>query len=88
VVLDRLTVTTVAVSLAALTVGLLPGFARIPGHGIDLLIAGTVGVWVLYASTLYLRLRTGRRALAAQLALVGLGAVFALQLGLLATHVA
>ena len=88
VVLDRLTVTTVAVSLAALTIGLLPGFARIPGHGVDALIAATVGAWLLYAVTLYLRLRTGRRALAARLSLVGLGVVFALQLGLLAAHVA
>ncbi len=88
VALDRLTVTTTAVSLAALTIGLVPGFARIPGHGVDLLIAATLGAWLLYASILYLRLRTGRRALAARLSIAGLGVVLALQLGLLATHVA
>jgi ABC-type uncharacterized transport system permease subunit len=88
VALDRLTVATVAASLTALTLGLLPGFARISGHGIDLHIAATVGAWLLYASILYLRLRTGRRALAARLALLGLAVVFALQLGLLLTHVA
>lgn len=88
VVLDRLTVTTVAVSLVALTLGLLPGFARIAEHGLDLLMAGTACAWLLYASILYLRLRTGRRALAARLALVGLSVVFALQLGLLLTHAA
>jgi ABC-type uncharacterized transport system permease subunit len=88
VTLDRLTVLTVAVSLAGLTVGLLPGFARLAGHGLDLLMAGTLVVWLLYAAVLYLRLRTGRRGAAARLALAGLGLVFALQLGLLVTHVA
>jgi ABC-type uncharacterized transport system permease subunit len=88
VALDRLTVVTIAVSLAALTLGLLPGFARLSRHGVDLLMAGTLAAWLLYASILYLRLRTGRRALAARLALVGLGVVLALQLGLLLTHAA
>jgi ABC-type uncharacterized transport system permease subunit len=88
VALDRLTVITIAVSLTALTLGLVPGFARLSRDGVDLLIAGTVAAWLLYAAILYLRLRTGRRALAARLALVGLGVVFALQLGLLLTHAA
>jgi ABC-type uncharacterized transport system permease subunit len=88
VALDRLTVITIAVSLAALTLGLLPGFARVSRHGVDLLMGGTLAAWLLYASILYLRLRTGRRALAARLALVGLGVVLALQLGLLLTHAA
>jgi ABC-type uncharacterized transport system permease subunit len=88
VALDRLTVGTIAVSLGALTIALLAGVARMPGHGFDLLIAGAVGAWLLYASILYLRLRTGRRALAARLALLGLAVVFVLQLGLLLTHVA
>jgi ABC-type transport system involved in cytochrome c biogenesis permease subunit len=88
VVLDRLTVTTIAVSLAALTLGLLPGFARLPEHGVDALMAGTAAAWLLYASILYLRVRVGRRGLAARLALVGLVAVLVLQLGLLLTHVA
>jgi HemX protein len=86
VALDRLTVTTIAVSLAALTIGLIPGFAR--ARGIDLLMGGTIAVWALYASILYLRIRSGRRALSASLALAGLGVVIVLQLGLLATHVA
>jgi HemX protein len=88
VALDRLTVITIAVSLAALTLGLVPGFARVSRHGVDLLMVGTLVAWLLYASILYLRLRTGRRALAARLALVGLAVIFALQLGLLLTHTA
>lgn len=88
VALDRLTVTTIAVSLLALTVGLAPGFARLAEHGLDALMAGTIAAWLLYAAILYLRVRAGRRALAARLALVGVGAVLVLQLGLLVTHVA
>jgi ABC-type transport system involved in cytochrome c biogenesis permease subunit len=88
VVLDRLTVVTIAVSLAALTVGLLAVFARLPDHGVDVLMAGTVAAWLLYASILYLRVRAGRRALAARLALVGFASVLVLQLGLLVTHAA
>jgi len=88
VALDRLTVTTVAVSLGALTIALLAGVARMPGHSLDPLIAGAVAAWLLYACVLYLRLRTGRRALAARLALAGVGVVFVLQLGLMLTHVA
>jgi ABC-type uncharacterized transport system permease subunit len=87
-VLDRFTVTTIAVSLGALTVGLLAVFARLPDHGVDLLMAGTLAAWLLYASVLYLRVRAGRRGLAARLALVGFASVLVLQLGLLATHVA
>ena len=86
--LDRLTVVTIAVSLSALTTALVAGFARLPGHGVDLLVIGAVAAWLLYVSTLFLRLGTGRRRLAARLALVGLAIVFVLQLGLLLTHVA
>jgi ABC-type transport system involved in cytochrome c biogenesis permease subunit len=88
VVLDRLAVATIAVSLAALTIGLLPGFARLPERGLDVLMAGTVAAWLLYAAVLFLRVRAGRRAPAARLALVGFAAVLILQLGLLLTHVA
>jgi ABC-type uncharacterized transport system permease subunit len=88
VVLDRLTVGTIAVSLGGLTIGLLAVFARLPGHGLDLLMAGTFAAWFLYASILYLRVRAGRRTLAAHLALVGFASVLVLQLGLLVTHVA
>jgi HemX protein len=88
VALDRLTVMTIAVSLCALTAGLLAMFARLPGHGVDLLEAGTLAAWLLYASILYLRVRAGRRSLAAHLALVGFGSVLVLQLGFLVTHVA
>lgn len=87
-VLDRLTVTTVAVSLAALTAGIVPGLARLPERGLDVLIAGTVVLWVLGAGVLYLRVRAGRRELAAALALGGVAAVVVLQLGLLFAHVA
>jgi HemX protein len=86
--LDRLTVVTIAVSLAALTIGLIPGFARVREHGLDVLMVGTIAVWALYASILHLRLESGRRTLSAALALAGLGIVIILQLGLLATHVA
>lgn len=86
VVLDQLTVTTVAVSMAALTAGIVPGLARLPDRGLDVLIAGTVVLWALGASVLYLRVRVGRRELAAVLALGGVGAVIVLQLGLLFAH--
>ena len=88
VALDRLTVATVAVSLAALTAGIVPGLARLPERGLDVRIAGTVVLWALGASVLYLRVRAGRRELAAVLALGGVGAVIVLQLGLLLAHVA
>jgi ABC-type transport system involved in cytochrome c biogenesis permease subunit len=88
VALDRLTVTTIAVSLVALTIGLVPGFARLAEHGLDVLMAGTVAAWLFYAAVLLLRVRAGRRALSARLALVGLAVVLVLQLGLLVTHVA
>ena len=88
VALDRLTVTTVGVSLAALTAGIVPGLARLPDRGLDVLVAGTVVLWALGASVLYLRVRAGRRELAAALALGGVAAVIVLQLGLLFAHVA
>ena len=88
VALDRLTVTTVGVSLAALTAGIVPGLARLPDRGLDVLVAGTVVLWALGASILYLRVRAGRRELAAVLALGGVAAVIVLQLGLLFAHVA
>ena len=88
VALDRLTVTTVAISLGALTAGIVPGLARLPDRGLDVLIAGTLVLWALGASVLYLRVRAGRRELAAALALGGVGAVIVLQLGLLFAHVA
>src|SRR5215204_7646461 len=88
VALDRLTVTTVGVSLAALTAGIVPGLARLPDRGLDVLVAGTVVLWAIGASVLYLRVRAGRRELAAALALGGVAAVIVLQLGLLFAHVA
>jgi ABC-type transport system involved in cytochrome c biogenesis permease subunit len=84
--LDRLTVTTIAVSLGALTVGLVPGLVGLPQHGLDALMAGTLAAWLLYASILYLRVHAGRRAPAARLTLLGFAAVLVLQLGLLVTH--
>jgi HemX protein len=87
-VLDRLTITTVAVSLGALTAGIVPGLTRLPERGPDVLIAGTLVLWTLGASVLYLRVRAGRRELAAALALGGVGTVIVLQLGLLLAHIA
>jgi hypothetical protein len=72
----------------ALTAGIIPGLARLPDRGLDVLIAGTIVLWVLGASVLYLRVRLGRRELAAVLALGGVAAVIVLQLGLLFAHVA
>jgi ABC-type transport system involved in cytochrome c biogenesis permease subunit len=86
VALDRLTVVTIAVSLAAFTVGLVAVLARLAEHGLDVLMAGALAAWLLYASILYLRVRAGRRALAARLALGGFATVLVLQLGLLVTH--
>jgi HemX protein len=86
--LDRLTVGTVAVSLGALTAAVVLALARLRESGLDLLMAGTIALWILAASALYLRVRVGRRHLAALLALGGVGVVVVLQLGLLATHVA
>lgn len=79
--LDRLAARTVAVSLAALTGGMLAGLASFAAHGgrFDLAMAWTLVVWGLYASYVVLRLRGslhGRRA--AHLALAGLVAVAAL----------
>jgi len=88
VALDRLTISTVAVSLVTLTAGIIPGLARLPESGLDVLVVGTAVLWILGAAILYLRVRAGRRELAAALALGALGAVIVLQLGLLATHVA
>ena len=88
VALDRLTVATIAVSLGALTVGLLAVLVRVPEHGIDQLIAATLVAWLFYACILLLRVRAGRRAVAAHMALAGFGSVLVLQLGLLFTHVA
>lgn len=88
VALDRLTVATVAASLVALTAGIIPGLARLPERGVDVLVAGTLILWTLGASVLYLRVRAGRRELAAVLALGGVAAVIVLQLGLLFAHVA
>jgi ABC-type transport system involved in cytochrome c biogenesis permease subunit len=86
--LDRLTLSTIAVSLGALTAGLLVVVARVPGQGLDLLEAGTLVAWFLFAWILYLRVRTGRRSLAVRLTFVGFGVVLLLQLGFLATHLA
>jgi ABC-type transport system involved in cytochrome c biogenesis permease subunit len=88
VALDRLTITTVGVSLVALTAGIVPGLARLPDSGPDVLVAGTLVLWALGASILYLRVRAGRRELAAALALGGVATVIVLQLGLLLAHVA
>ena len=53
---------------AATAAGIVPGLARLPDRGLDVLVAGTVVLWALGASVLYLRVRAGRRELAAVLA--------------------
>jgi hypothetical protein len=86
-VLDRFTVATIAVSLGALTVGLLAVFARLPDRGVDLLMAGR---WLRGSCTP--RSSTSESVpppgAGRTPALVGFASVLVLQLGLLVTHVA
>src|SRR5580693_1116747 len=70
VVLEQLTIRTIAISLPFLTVGLAAGFIRLREQGdrIDTLMAATIVTWFVYAGFLAIR-ATGRRA--AHLALIG-----------------
>jgi ABC-type uncharacterized transport system permease subunit len=68
--LERLTVRTIAVSLPALTLGIVAGLVRLSedGGGVDALIAITLLAWAVYGTFLLAR-PTGRRA--AYLSLLG-----------------
>jgi ABC-type uncharacterized transport system permease subunit len=85
VVLERLTVRTIAVSLPFLTLGLIAGFVRLRERGgsVDALMGATIAAWVVYAAFLGWRPmgRTG-----AQLALIGFVLVIVARIALAGSH--
>jgi ABC-type uncharacterized transport system permease subunit len=85
VVLERVTVRTIAISLPLLTAGLVAGFVRLrrDGGGVDALMAATLVTWLVYATLLVLR-PTGRRG--AHLALVGSAFVIVVRIALAGSH--
>ena len=85
VVLEKLTIRTIAISLPFLTVGLAAGFIRLreQGDGIDALMAATIVTWFVYAGFLAIR-ATGRRA--AHLALIGFALVILARVALAGSH--
>lgn len=85
VVLEQLTVRTIAIGLPLLTVGLGAGFVRLrqQGHGIDAAMAGAIITWLVYAGFLAVR-ATGRRA--AHLALIGFALVILTRIFLAGSH--
>jgi ABC-type uncharacterized transport system permease subunit len=85
VVLERLTMRTIAVSLPLLTLGLVAGFVRLRerGGGVDALMAATIAAWAIYAVFLGLR-PTGRTG--AHLALAGFALVIVDRLVLAGSH--
>jgi ABC-type transport system involved in cytochrome c biogenesis permease subunit len=89
--LDGLGGRTIAVSLPALTLGMVVGLVRLErsGGGLDALMAVTLATWVAYGSYLALRYRygwQGRRT--AYLALAAFALVIVVRLALPATHFA
>ena len=89
--LDGLGGRTIAVSLPALTLGMVVGLVRLArsGGGLDALMAVTLATWVAYGSYLALRYRygwQGRRT--AYLALAAFALVIVVRLALPATHFA
>jgi ABC-type uncharacterized transport system permease subunit len=85
VVLEKLTVRTIAISLPLLTIGLVAGFIRLreEGKGVDTLMAATIFAWVVYAGLLALRAK-GRRT--AYLALIGFAIVLLARIVLAGSH--
>jgi ABC-type uncharacterized transport system permease subunit len=85
VVLEKLTIRTIAVALPLLTVGLVAGFIRLhrDGKGVDALMAVTIATWLVYAGFLVVR-ATGRRA--AYLALIGFAFVILVRVALAGSH--
>jgi ABC-type uncharacterized transport system permease subunit len=85
VVLEKLTVRTIAISLPLLTIGLVAGFVRLreEGKSADALMAATIVAWVVYAGLLALRPK-GRRT--AYLALIGFGIVLVARIALAGSH--
>jgi ABC-type uncharacterized transport system permease subunit len=85
VVLERLSVRTVAVALPLLTLGLAAGFVRLDekGGGFDALMAVTVLTWLVYGSFLAVR-PTGRRG--AYVLVIGFALVILVRVALAGTH--
>jgi ABC-type uncharacterized transport system permease subunit len=85
VVLEKLTIRTIAISLPFLTVGLLAGVIRLreQGERIDALMAAAIVTWFVYAGFLASR-ATGRRA--AHLALTGFALVILARVVLAGSH--
>lgn len=87
--LDRLSATTIAFALPALTLGIVVGIVRLTSDGarFDALIVATLVTWVVYGGYLVLRHAAGwhgRRA--AYVALLGFALVILVRLGLPVTH--
>jgi ABC-type uncharacterized transport system permease subunit len=85
VVLERLTVRTVAVSLPLLTLGLAAGFVRLDenGGGFDALMAVTLLTWLVYGGFLVVR-PPGRRG--AYVAVAGFALVILARIALAGSH--
>ena len=85
VVLDRLTVRTIAISLPLLTVGLIAGFVRLreSGKPFDSTMAAACVTWLVYAGFVAQR-ASGRRA--AYLALAGFALVILARVALAGSH--
>jgi ABC-type uncharacterized transport system permease subunit len=85
VVLDRLTVRTIAISLPLLTVGLIAGFVRLreSGKPFDSTMAAACVTWLVYAALVAQR-ASGRRA--AYLALAGFALVILARVVLAGSH--
>jgi ABC-type uncharacterized transport system permease subunit len=85
VVLDRLTVRTIAISLPLLTVGLIAGFVRLreSGKAFDSTMAAACVTWLVYAGLVAQR-ASGRRA--AYLALAGFALVILARVVLAGSH--
>jgi ABC-type uncharacterized transport system permease subunit len=85
VVLERLTMRTIAVSLPVLTLGLVAGFVRLRerGGGVDALMAATIAAWVIYA--VFLGVRPAGRG-GAHLALAGFALVIVARVALAGSH--
>ena len=85
VVLERLTVRTIAVSLPLLTLGLVAGFVRLRERGgsVDALMGATIAAWIVYAAFLGLR-PAGRSG--AHVALAGFVLVIVARVALAGSH--
>lgn len=89
VTLDNLAGRTIAVSLPALTLGIIAGLIRLGFHGggFDALMAVTIVTWAVYGAFLLLRYEAGWHGRkAAYLLLAGFALVIAVRLGLPTVH--